>query len=36
LVRFAFVEMESLEMVEKAKARMEGVDIQGRKLRVRR
>jgi len=32
---FAFAETESVEMVEKAKAEMEGVEIQGRKLRVR-
>merc|ERR1719270_2283345 len=32
---FAFAETESSEMVEKAKAEMEGVEIQGRKLRVR-
>merc|ERR1719312_1824808 len=32
---FAFAETESSEMVEKAKTEMEGVEIQGRKLRVR-
>jgi len=32
---FGFAETESLEMVEKAKSEMEGVEIQGRKLRVR-
>jgi len=32
---FAFAETESSEMIEKAKAEMEGVEIQGRKLRVR-
>ena len=36
LNRFAFAETESSEMIEKAKAEMEGVEIQGRKLRVRR
>ena len=34
--RFAFAETESVEEIEKAKAGMEGVEIQGRKLRVRR
>ena len=34
--RFAFAETESLEQIEKAKGSMEGVEIQGRKLRVRR
>eukprot|EP00092_Neocalanus_flemingeri_P013775 GFUD01014857.1.p1 GENE.GFUD01014857.1~~GFUD01014857.1.p1 ORF type:complete len:740 (+),score=255.93 GFUD01014857.1:41-2260(+) len=32
---FAFAEVENVEMAEKAKANMEGVEIQGRKLRVR-
>lgn len=32
---FAFAETESLEQIEKAKGSMEGVEIQGRKLRVR-
>merc|ERR1711915_36243 len=32
---FAFAETESVDMVEKAKNEMEGVEIQGRKLRVR-
>ena len=33
---FAFAETESSEEIEKAKSTMEGVEIQGRKLRVRR
>ena len=36
LFRFAFAETESVEEIEKAKSGMEGVEIQGRKLRVRR
>lgn len=32
---FAFAETDSLDMVEKAKNEMEGIEIQGRKLRVR-
>merc|ERR1712110_462659 len=32
---FAFAETDSLELIEKAKGTMEGVEIQGRKLRVR-
>jgi RNA recognition motif-containing protein len=34
-LRFAFVETYSEELVEKAKAEMEGLIIQERKLRVR-
>ena len=33
---FAFAETDSAEEIEKAKGSMEGVEIQGRKLRVRR
>ena len=33
---FAFAETDSVEEIEKAKGSMEGVEIQGRKLRVRR
>merc|ERR1712235_71925 len=32
---FAFAETESVDQIEKAKSAMEGVEIQGRKLRVR-
>ena len=34
--RFAFAETDSVDQIEKAKSAMEGVEIQGRKLRVRR
>ena len=34
--RFSFVELDSQKMMEYAKLKMEGVEIQGRKLRVRR
>ena len=34
--RFAFAETDSIDEIEKAKNSMEGVEIQGRKLRVRR
>ena len=33
---FAFAETDSVDEIEKAKGSMEGVEIQGRKLRVRR
>jgi len=33
--RFAFAETDSVDQIEKAKSAMEGVEIQGRKLRVR-